>query len=58
VAAPKTTRRIAESLSHDEGLATEAGYLAVAVEEVDEHLNRHDHHTPASTPVAADGATP
>lgn len=57
VAAPKTTRRIAESLSHDEGLATEAGYLAVAVEEVDEHLHRHDQLASSPTPVTADGAT-
>jgi hydrogenase-4 membrane subunit HyfE len=42
VAAPKTTRRIAESLSRDEGLSTEAGYLAVAVDEVEDHLQRHD----------------
>jgi amino acid transporter len=42
IAAPKTTRRIAESLSRDEGLSTEAGYLAVAVDEVEDHLQRHD----------------
>jgi hypothetical protein len=42
IAAPKTTRRIAESLSHDEGLSTEAGYLAVAVNEVEDHLHRAD----------------
>jgi amino acid transporter len=54
VAAPKTTRRIAESLSHDEGLATEAGYLAVAVEEVDQHLHRHD--TPGAVPATPTAA--
>ena len=48
IAAPKTTRRIAESLNRDEGLSTEAGYLAVAVEEVEEHLHRHDTGTPST----------
>jgi amino acid transporter len=47
VAAPKTTRRIAESLNRDEGLSAEAGYLAVAVEEVEEHADRHGAGTPA-----------
>jgi amino acid transporter len=48
VAAPKTTRRIADSLSKDEGLSTEAGYLAVTVDEVEEHLHRHDSSTPTA----------
>ena len=48
IAAPKTTRRIAESLSRDEGLSTEGGYLAVAVDEVEDHLQRHD---AAKTPM-------
>jgi membrane protein YdbS with pleckstrin-like domain len=52
-AAPKTTRRIAESLSRDEGLTTEAGYLAVAVEEVEEHLHRDT--TPESAPRITGG---
>lgn len=58
-AAPKATRRVAESLSRDEGLTAEAGYLAVAVEEVEAHLHRHDAPTTGS-PVAGSalGETP
>lgn len=52
-AAPKTTRRIAESLSRDEGLTVDAGYLAVAVEVVDEHLHRDP--TSAGTPRVTGG---
>lgn len=57
VAAPKTTRRIAESLGRDEGLSTEAGYLAAAIDEVGEHLQRHD--TPDAVTAARfdNGAT-
>ena len=52
-AAPKTTRRIAESLSRDEGLTADAGYLAVAVEAVDERLHRDP--TSAGTPRVTGG---
>jgi amino acid transporter len=57
IAAPKTTRRIAESLGRDEGLSTEAGYLAAAIDEVGEHLQRHD--TPDAVTAARfdNGAT-
>ncbi|WP_142271256.1 APC family permease [Mycobacterium sp. AT1] len=52
-AAPKTTRRIAESLSRDEGLTADAGYLAVAVEAVEEQLHRDP--TSAGTPRVTGG---
>ena len=55
VAAPKTTRRIADSLRKDEGLSTEAGYLAVTVDEVEEHLHRHDSSSPTARRHAAGG---
>jgi amino acid transporter len=47
VAAPRTTRRIAESLNRDEGLSTESGYLAGPIQEVERHLHRGN--TPAPT---------
>jgi amino acid transporter len=46
VAAPRTTRRIAESLSRDEGLSAETGYLATPVQGLEDHLHDGGVETP------------